>query len=94
MESYGKLILIHQDDPEQEFELSKSSVSLGRAMTNDIILSDSRVSRSHARLDCHPKGCTLVDLGSFNGTRVNGKTIDKADLKPGEIGRASCRERV
>ena len=84
MESYGKLILIHQDDPEQEFELGKSSISLGRAMTNDIILSDSRVSRSHARLDCHPKGCTLVDLGSSNGTRVNGKTIDKADLKPGD----------
>lgn len=85
MESYGKLILIQENAPEQEFELGKSSISLGRAMTNDIILSDSRVSRSHARLDFRPQGCTLVDLGSSNGTRVNGNSVEKAELKPGDL---------
>ena len=71
-QSYGKLILLQQDGPEQEFELGKSSVTLGRAMTNDIILSDGRVSREHARLDCNSSGYTISDLGSSNGIRVNG----------------------
>ena len=54
--SYGTLILIQQGGPEQEFDLGKTSVSLGRGMTNDIVLDDGRVSRSHARLDLSPEG--------------------------------------
>ena len=81
---YGKLILTQQDGPEQEYELGKTSITLGRAMTNDIILSDARASRSHARLECSPAGCRIIDLGSSNGTRVNGLRIDQVDLKPGD----------
>ena len=47
---YGKLILLNPSGPEQEFELAKTSISLGRATTNDITLDDVRVSRSHARI--------------------------------------------
>ena len=82
--TYGKLILLDPNGPEQEFELAKASVSLGRAITNDIILSDVRVSRNHARLEFGPQGCTLVDLGASNGTRVNGIQIERATLKPGD----------
>jgi pSer/pThr/pTyr-binding forkhead associated (FHA) protein len=86
MENYhGKLILIDADGPELEYELSKSSITLGRAMTNDIILDDNRISRSHARLDCSRQGCELVDLGSSNGTRLNGMRVDKAWLRPGDL---------
>lgn len=81
---YGKLILIRQDGPEQEYELSKAQISLGRAMTNDIILEDSRISRSHARLECGPGGCELIDLGSSNGTRLNGMRVERAWLKAGD----------
>ena len=82
---YGKLILVQEGGPEQEYELGKASVTLGRAMTNDIIISDARASRSHARLDCRAAGCTLVDLGSANGTRVNGMRVEKAELNPGDV---------
>jgi len=86
MESYGKLILLHAGGPEQEFELGKSSISLGRALTNDIILSDTRVSRSHARLECGPAGCILTDLGSSNGTHLNGARLaGTASLAPGDV---------
>jgi pSer/pThr/pTyr-binding forkhead associated (FHA) protein len=86
MESYGKLILLQTGGPEQEFELGKANVSLGRALTNDIILSDTRVSRSHARLECSPAGCTLNDLGSSNGTRLNGARLEApAVLAPGDV---------
>ncbi len=84
-ESFGKLILIQPNAPELEYELGKSSVVLGRGMTSDIILSDGRVSRSHARLDCGPAGCTIVDLGSSNGTRLNGRQIDRASVKSGDV---------
>ncbi len=83
--SYGKLIILQEGGPEQEFDLGKASVSLGRGMTNDIVLNDGRVSRSHARLDCSPTGCTLVDLGSANGTRLNGNRVDRAVIKPGDM---------
>jgi pSer/pThr/pTyr-binding forkhead associated (FHA) protein len=81
---YGKLILLNPNGPEQEFELAKTNVSLGRATTNDITLDDVRVSRSHARLDYGAQGVTLVDLGSSNGTRVNGTRIERATLVPGD----------
>lgn len=79
---YGKLILLNPDGPEQEFELAKSNISLGRGITNDISLDDLKVSRSHARLECGAQEVTLVDLGSSNGTQVNGKQIDRATLIP------------
>jgi pSer/pThr/pTyr-binding forkhead associated (FHA) protein len=81
---YGKLILINADGPEQEYELSKASLTIGRAMTNEIILNDNRISRTHARLECSRRGCELIDLGSSNGTRLNGARVDKAWLAPGD----------
>lgn len=83
-EGFGKLILVSQDGPEQVYELGKSRVTLGRATTNDIILSDHRVSRSHARLECSPAGCTLFDLGSSNGSYVNDQRVERASLKSGD----------
>jgi pSer/pThr/pTyr-binding forkhead associated (FHA) protein len=80
--SFGKIVLLNPNGPEQEFILAKSKVSIGRATTNDIIISDVRVSRNHARLEYSSKGLTLVDLNSSNGTRVNGIHIEKATLKP------------
>ena len=92
---YGKLTLILPDHPEQEYDLAKSSITIGRAMTNDIILGEGRVSRSHARIDCGAAGCKLSDLGSSNGTRLNGSPIrTQVPLQPGdliEIGNSTLR---
>jgi pSer/pThr/pTyr-binding forkhead associated (FHA) protein len=81
---FGKLILLNPNGPEQEYELAKKSVSVGRGTTNDITLDDARVSRSHARLDFAEGGITLVDLGSSNGTHINGVRIERATLVPGD----------
>jgi len=81
---FGKLILLNPNGPEQEFELAKSSISLGRATTNDIVLNDVRVSRSHAMLEYGAAGVTLVDMGSSNGTRLNGVQVERGTLKPGD----------
>jgi pSer/pThr/pTyr-binding forkhead associated (FHA) protein len=82
--SYGKLVLLNPNGPEQEFKLAKASISLGRANTNDICLNDARVSRSHARLELGAHGVSLIDLGSANGTRLNGVRIERATLRPGD----------
>jgi pSer/pThr/pTyr-binding forkhead associated (FHA) protein len=81
---YGKLTLLHPNGPEQEYMLAKANVSLGRANTNDIILNDVRISRGHARLECSEKGVSITDMGSSNGTRVNGVRIERASLNPGD----------
>lgn len=94
---FGKLTLLNPNGPEQEFELAKPSVSLGRSTTNDITLDDARVSRSHARLDGGAEGVTLVDLGSSNGTRVNGIRVERTTLRPGDtinLGRQHLRYSV
>ncbi|MBI4785599.1 MAG: FHA domain-containing protein [Chloroflexi bacterium] len=85
METVAKLVLTQPDGHEQEFSLSTASATLGRAATNDIVLRDARVSRAHARLDVGDAGATLVDLGSANGTRVNGAPIATAVLTPGDV---------
>ncbi len=81
----GKLVLLSEGGPEQEYELGKSRITLGRSNTNDIILTDNRVSRNHARLECSPAGCTLVDLGSSNGSLVNDQRIQRMILHPGDL---------
>ena len=82
---YGKLVLALADEQEQEFELAKTSLTIGRSTASDINLIDGRVSRSHARIECGPEGCKVVDLGSSNGTRINGKLIKQAALNPGDV---------
>jgi pSer/pThr/pTyr-binding forkhead associated (FHA) protein len=81
---YGKLILTLPDGSEQEFELQKASITIGRSTANDIALNDGRVSRTHVRLECTPAGCQITDLGSSNGTLLNDNRIDQAIIHSGD----------
>lgn len=69
--------------------------SIGRDSDNDIVVSDTFVSSEHARLTWNGRGWVLEDLGSTNGTRVNGKQIRRAvPIKPGdtiEFGRVKAK---
>ena len=58
----------------QTFEL-RGEANLGRSRANAIVLSDGKVSRNHARLDPVRSTYILTDLGSANGTFVNGVRI-------------------
>lgn len=68
---------------------------IGRDGTNDVILEDTFVSAEHARLSWNGRGWVLEDLGSTNGTRINGKMVQRpAPLKPGdtiEFGRVKLK---
>jgi hypothetical protein len=54
------------------------SIVLGRADDADLTLADAGVSRTHARVSAGAAGATIEDLGSSNGTFVNGERVDSA----------------
>jgi hypothetical protein len=64
--------------------LAGDELTVGRAWDNDVVLPDISVSRRHALLRRHGAGYLLLDQGSGNGTRVNGRKIDKARLRSGD----------
>ena len=64
--------------------LSKKEITLGRSKDNDVVLSNHAVSRYHARMIETKEGYLLTDLGSFNGTEVNGKSVQNILLNSGD----------
>ncbi|MFN0064153.1 MAG: FHA domain-containing protein [Myxococcaceae bacterium] len=58
------------------YDLPEGTTSLGRADENDIVLSGDLVSRRHGRLRVRGGEVTFEDLGSRNGSRVNGEPAD------------------
>lgn len=69
---------------EQTLSLDENPITLGRAPENALVLSDPRASRHHARIETWSEGFRVVDLGSQNGTWVNGRRIRSAPLRPGD----------
>ena len=58
-------------------------IRIGRAPSNDIVIDDPTVSAQHALMTKSPSGCRLKDMGSTNGTQINGISITDAELKDG-----------
>jgi len=72
-----KLTLLNEQSssPSKEFELTKSEVIIGREDNIGLTIPSSAVSRRHARVTRDKDGYTLEDLGSSNGTYVNGQKL-------------------
>jgi len=68
----GRTIMIH------------GSMTFGRSSNCDIIIEGEYMSRRHAELSLKGGGLRIVDLGSSNGTCVNGKKVNEHQLKPGD----------
>lgn len=75
------LNIVKSDGRIQNFSIIKDVITLGRGQDNDVVLPDHSVSRNHARLTKTKKGYLIADLGSFNGTKVNGKSVQSTLLK-------------
>jgi len=77
----ARLIITDPSRQTQIFEIAESTVSIGRADSNDLVLQDPSVSRHHARVIALSAETTLlVDAGSSNGTFVNGQPIQEYQL--------------
>ena len=64
----------------QRIELHEGHYVLGRHLENDIVVNDSNVSRKHAEFVCAAGEVVVRDLGSTNGTKVNGVAISGEQL--------------
>jgi len=78
------LFVIQGADQSKRFEFTSGPVSLGRDSSNAVRLHDTEISRRHAELRLDPHGYRIVDLGSSNGTFVNGKPVDQTPLHSGD----------
>ena len=65
------------------FELDSPVITIGRDPANSIFLNDMTVSRSHAKITRDAGGSRIEDLGSLNGTWVDGAIVNAAPLHDG-----------
>jgi adenylate cyclase len=65
---------------EQTFDLKPGAHVVGRTSESDICLAEKSLSRAHARIDVGPEAVVLSDLGSTNGTFVDGERIERRVL--------------
>jgi pSer/pThr/pTyr-binding forkhead associated (FHA) protein len=74
----------------KQIDLTGDVLVIGRGSTAGLRLDDTGVSRQHAELRREGDDVVLVDLGSTNGSSVNGRHVERARLAPGdriELGR-------
>ena len=79
------LLLVTADG--RRFPVHRGGTTIGRDAVNDIVLPYRQVSRRHAQIECSQAGCTVVDMGSTNGTFINGTPIglrSRCPLGPGD----------
>ena len=68
----------------ERLQLSEAVVTIGRKPESTLQLGDPNVSRNHAEIRPHGNGWVLVDLGSTNGSRVNGNRVSTHELHEGD----------
>jgi len=78
------LRLVTRAGAERTIEVDGTPLAIGRAADNGLAIQDPRVSRHHARLQARRGTLVLTDLGSTNGTRVNGVRVDECALGAGD----------
>jgi hypothetical protein len=73
-------------DPASRVRIASQVMRIGRPPDNDIIVTDLGVSKHHAELRLSPAGrYSIIDLGSHNGTYVNGTRVSQQELNEGDI---------
>jgi hypothetical protein len=85
----GRLVVLKSPalDERTEFELDSAGITIGRSAQNDVALDeDEFASASHARVEPRQDGVWLEDVGSTNGTFLNGVKVSRPrKLKPGDL---------
>jgi Protein of unknown function (DUF3662)/FHA domain len=80
---HGEL-LVHGTDPVRRVPLNKEMLTIGRLAESDVMIDDKGVSRRHAQIRTKDGRSTLTDLGSTNGTKLNGQQVQSRPLSDGD----------
>ncbi len=81
-----RLIVKRKQVPEETvYEIKRAVTTIGRRPGNDILLKHRMVSRRHAEICFEDDGYFLYDIASTNGTRINGRYIQKERLSDGDL---------
>jgi hypothetical protein len=92
----GRLVVVHSEilSVGEEFALDSTALTVGRGGQNDVsIEGDEFASARHVRVEPRRDGVWVSDLGSTNGTFVNGVRVDRArKLEPGDVVRVGETE--
>jgi hypothetical protein len=64
--------------------IRRPAISVGRALDNDVVIDSAEVSRHHARIEFRDGRFRVSDLGSTNGTTVNGRPADQTAVNDGD----------
>jgi len=80
-----KLIFESGAIKDAKYDLDKGMVTVGRAKVNDLVISDRAVSLMHCRIRIGKHAPVITDLGSTNGTWVNGERVVSTQLHDGDV---------
>lgn len=78
------LVFLLDGEVVKEVELVKPRTTLGRRPNNDIVIDNLTVSGEHAALHLQDQSVEVQDLGSTNGTFVNGQPVERHILRDGD----------
>ncbi|MGH9280299.1 MAG: FHA domain-containing protein [Acidimicrobiales bacterium] len=81
----GWLVIVRGRRKGRDFRIDKEVSVLGREGTCDYVIEDDSVSRQHCRIRREGENFILFDLGSGNGTFLNGEQVQKAELRDGDL---------
>lgn len=78
------LVMFRPDGRHRSFPISRPKTVIGRGDQCELRIPLGEVSRKHCRISVDAAGVIVSDLGSSNGTYVNGRRIQEEDLDPGD----------
>jgi len=79
------VLTVETAEGSSDVEVVRDRFVIGRAPGSDVVVPDQAISRSHAALEKRSDGWYLIDLGSGNGTILNGERISEAQILDGDV---------
>jgi len=77
-------LIVHDEGTTHTVPVNKEVLTIGRLPECDIVLADKGASRRHAQIRTRDGTSTLTDLGSTNGTKLNGQQVQSRALEDGD----------